>query len=106
MTFAGLSGIGDLLLTCTGDLSRNRTVGYRLGRGEKLADILADMRMVAEGVKTSKSVYHLARKMDVEMPISEQIYKVLYEDKDPRQAVRDLMERDLKSEMEFPLGAQ
>ncbi len=103
MTFAGLSGIGDLLLTCTGELSRNRTVGYRLGRGESLESILSDMKMVAEGVRTSRSVHALSRKMGVEMPISEQIYRVLYEGKDPRQAVKDLMDRDLKSEIEFPL---
>jgi glycerol-3-phosphate dehydrogenase (NAD(P)+) len=104
LTFAGLSGIGDLLLTCTGDLSRNRTVGYRLGRGELLKDILADMRMVAEGIRTCFSVHALARKIGVEMPICEQMYKILQEGKDPRQAVWDLMERDLKSELEFPLA--
>uniref|UniRef100_A0A832A3Q9 Glycerol-3-phosphate dehydrogenase [NAD(P)+] n=1 Tax=Desulfacinum infernum TaxID=35837 RepID=A0A832A3Q9_9BACT len=104
LTFAGLSGIGDLLLTCTGDLSRNRTVGYRLGRGELLKDILADMRMVAEGIRTCTSVHALARKIGVEMPICEQMYKILQEGKDPRQAVWDLMERDLKSELEFPLA--
>lgn len=104
LTFAGLSGIGDLLLTCTGDLSRNRTVGYRLGRGESLKEILADMRMVAEGIRTCTSVHQLARKIGVDMPICEQMYQILQEGKDPRQAVRDLMERDLKSELEFPLG--
>ncbi len=104
LTFAGLSGIGDLLLTCTGDLSRNRTVGFRLGRGESLEEILADMRMVAEGIRTCTSVHALAKKMNVEMPICEQMYKILQEKKDPRQAVWDLMERDLKSELEFPLS--
>ncbi|MEJ5348970.1 MAG: NAD(P)H-dependent glycerol-3-phosphate dehydrogenase [Desulfosoma sp.] len=104
LTFAGLSGIGDLLLTCTGDLSRNRTVGFRLGRGESLEEILADMTMVAEGIRTCTSVYALAKKMNVEMPICEQMYKILQEKKDPRQAVWDLMERDLKSELEFPLS--
>lgn len=103
LTFAGLSGIGDLLLTCTGDLSRNRTVGYRLGRGESLGEILADMRMVAEGVRTCTSVHQLAKKVGVDMPICEQMYKILQEGKDPRQAVWDLMERDLKSELEFPV---
>lgn len=103
LTFAGLSGIGDLLLTCTGDLSRNRTVGFRLGRGERLQEILADMRMVAEGVRTCTSAYELAKKMNVDMPICEQMYKILHENKDPCQAVWDLMERDLKSELEFPL---
>lgn len=101
LTFSGLSGIGDLLLTCTGDLSRNRTVGMQLGQGRKLADILAEMRMVAEGVKTARSVHALAHRMEVDMPICEQIYKVLYEDKDPVEAVRDLMDRDLKHEMDL-----
>lgn len=100
-TFAGLSGIGDLLLTCTGDLSRNRTVGYKLGQGRKLEEVLGDMRMVAEGVKTARSVYHLAKRLNVEMPISEQVYRVLYEGKDPRRAVQELMERDLKHELEM-----
>jgi glycerol-3-phosphate dehydrogenase (NAD(P)+) len=102
MTFAGLSGIGDLVLTCTGDLSRNRTVGVQLGRGKKLKEILGEMRMVAEGVKTTRSTYFLAKRMGVEMPICEQIYQVLYEDKDPRLAVVALMERDLKHELEEP----
>jgi glycerol-3-phosphate dehydrogenase (NAD(P)+) len=100
LTFSGLSGIGDLLLTCTGDLSRNRTVGLELGRGKKLKEILGEMRMVAEGVKTARSAYFLARKLGVEMPICEQIYRVLYEDKDPALVVRDLMRRDLKHELE------
>ncbi|MFZ2446202.1 MAG: NAD(P)H-dependent glycerol-3-phosphate dehydrogenase [Syntrophobacteraceae bacterium] len=101
LTFSGLAGIGDLLLTCTGDLSRNRTVGFQLGQGKKLDEILGGMRMVAEGVMTAKSIHFLARRMEVEMPICEQIYRVLYENKDPRRVVRDLMERDLKHEMEF-----
>lgn len=101
LTFSGLSGIGDLLLTCTGDLSRNRTVGMQLGQGRKLSDILSEMRMVAEGVKTARSVHALAQRMDVDMPICEQIYRVLYEDKDPVEAVRDLMDRDLKHEMDL-----
>jgi glycerol-3-phosphate dehydrogenase (NAD(P)+) len=100
LTFSGLSGIGDLVLTCTGDLSRNRTVGYQLGQGRKLQDVLKDMRMVAEGVKTAKSAYFLARKMGVDMPICEQVYQVLYEGKNPVYAVRDLMQRDLKHELE------
>ncbi len=101
-TFAGLAGMGDLVLTCTGDLSRNRTVGMQLGQGKKLAEILAGMRMVAEGVKTTESAYLLARRLGVEMPIIEQVYLVLYQDKSPRQAVLDLMTRHLKAEgMEF-----
>lgn len=101
LTFAGLSGIGDLVLTCTGDLSRNRSVGFQLGQGRKLKDILGEMRMVAEGVKTARSVHFLAKGMDVDMPISQQVYQVLYEDKKPLLAVRELMERDLKHELEY-----
>ncbi|OEU67182.1 MAG: glycerol-3-phosphate dehydrogenase [Desulfovibrio sp. S3730MH75] len=96
-TFMGLSGMGDLVLTCTGDLSRNRQVGLKLGQGLKLSEILK-MRMVAEGVKTTESVHALAQKLSVEMPITEQVYKILYEDKNPAEAVRDLMGRDLKPE--------
>ncbi|MBV5340436.1 MAG: NAD(P)-dependent glycerol-3-phosphate dehydrogenase [Deltaproteobacteria bacterium] len=97
-TFAGLAGMGDLVLTCTGDLSRNRTVGFKLGQGMKLADILAEMHMVAEGVKSSESVYQLARRLGVEMPIVEKTYQILHEDKPARQAVIELMARDLKAE--------
>jgi len=97
-TFQGLAGLGDLVLTCTGDLSRNRQVGLALGRGEKLDDILKNMKAVAEGVKTTQSVHHLARKLGVSMPITEQLYKVLYEDKDPHEAVHELMTRQLKNE--------
>ena len=96
-TFMGLSGMGDLVLTCTGDLSRNRQVGLKLGQGLKLEEILK-MRMVAEGVKTTESVHFLARKLGVELPITEQVYRILYEDKDPAQAVYDLMKRDLTCE--------
>lgn len=97
-TFAGLAGMGDLVLTCTGDLSRNRTVGFKLGQGMKLTDILAEMRMVAEGVKSSESVYQLACRLGVEMPIVEKTYQILHEDKPARQAVIELMARDLKAE--------
>ncbi len=97
-TFSGLSGLGDLLLTCTGDLSRNRTVGLKLGEGKKLKDILAEMNMVAEGVKTAKSAFDIVQEIDIEMPILEQVYKILYEDKDCREAVNDLLKRDLKTE--------
>lgn len=100
-TFSGLSGVGDLLLTCTGDLSRNRKVGLQLGQGRKIHEILAEMRMVAEGVKTAKSAYFLAKRMNVEMPISEKVYEVLYQDKEPKTAVRELMERELKQEVEL-----
>jgi glycerol-3-phosphate dehydrogenase (NAD(P)+) len=98
-TFAGLAGMGDLVLTCTGDLSRNRTVGYKLGQGMRLSDVLAEMRMVAEGVKTSESVYRLACRLGVEMPITEKTFQVLHEDKPAKQAVSELMARDLKAEM-------
>jgi glycerol-3-phosphate dehydrogenase (NAD(P)+) len=104
LTFSGLAGIGDLLLTCTGDLSRNRTVGFQLGQGRKIDEILGGMRMVAEGVITAKSIHFLSKRMEVEMPISEQVYRVLYEGKDPAMVVRDLMERDLKHELEFDSG--
>jgi glycerol-3-phosphate dehydrogenase (NAD(P)+) len=97
-TFMGLSGLGDLVLTCTGDLSRNRQVGLKLAQGHKLLDILGQMRMVAEGVKTTESVYALGRRYKVALPISEQVYQVLYEGKDPALAVRELMQRELKSE--------
>lgn len=97
-TFAGLAGMGDLVLTCTGDLSRNRSVGIELGQGRKINEILSGMQMVAEGVKTTLSAYQLAQKLDVDVPIIEQIYLILYQDKDPRQAVTDLMMRDLKAE--------
>ncbi len=97
-TLAGLSGLGDLVLTCTGDMSRNRTVGLRLGRGERLADIVASMREVAEGVPNTRAVHDLARSVGVGMPITEQMYLLLYEGKAPHQAVVDLMSRELKRE--------
>ncbi len=99
-TFTGLAGMGDLILTCTGDLSRNHTVGKRIGQGESLEAILADMRMVAEGVKTAKSVYNLSRQLDVEMPICHAIYQVLYETLSPLKALQGLMTRDLKYEFD------
>lgn len=97
-TFSGLSGIGDLVLTCSSPLSRNYTVGVKLGQGMKPKDILTQMRSVAEGVPTAESAYELSKKYHVEMPIIEQVYKVLYEDKDAVLAVKDLLERSLKSE--------
>ncbi|HEW80849.1 MAG TPA: NAD(P)-dependent glycerol-3-phosphate dehydrogenase, partial [Nitrospirae bacterium] len=97
-TFGGLSGLGDLVLTCTGTLSRNYTVGHRLGKGERIKEIVSSMRMVAEGVATSGSAYELSQKHGVEMPIVQQIYKVINEDKYPVDAVRELMTRSLKSE--------
>jgi glycerol-3-phosphate dehydrogenase (NAD(P)+) len=97
-TFAGLAGMGDLVLTCTGELSRNRSVGVELGRGRRLEEILAGMTMVAEGVKTTLSAYQLAKKLGVEVPITTQMYRILYQAKSPRQAVSDLMLRELKPE--------
>lgn len=97
-TFQGLSGLGDLVLTCTGDLSRNRQVGLKLGKGMALMDILGDMKAVAEGVKTTESLHALGKKLGVELPITEHVYKVLYENEDPREAVVSLMGRELKAE--------
>lgn len=97
-TFAGLAGMGDLVLTCTGDLSRNRTVGVKLGQGLTLEVIMAEMRMVAEGVKSAESVNALAQKLGVEMPITQKVYEILYGNKPARQAVLELMSRDLKPE--------
>lgn len=90
-TFYGLSGIGDLILTCTGELSRNRTVGFQIGEGKSLQSILGQMQMVAEGVSTTKAAYELAKRQRVDMPIVNEIYAVLFENKPPRQAVQDLM---------------
>ncbi|MFZ7128568.1 MAG: NAD(P)H-dependent glycerol-3-phosphate dehydrogenase [Desulfobacterales bacterium] len=99
-TLAGISGVGDLILTCTGTLSRNHTVGKKIGEGLKLDAILGEMRMVAEGVKTAKSVYNLSRKLGVEMPICEEVYRILYENAAPADALHRLMTRDLKSELD------
>ncbi|WP_437925850.1 NAD(P)H-dependent glycerol-3-phosphate dehydrogenase [Sorangium sp. So ce291] len=98
LTLAGLSGMGDLVLTCTGELSRNRTVGLEMGRGRKLDEILAGLGHVAEGVKTAKSAYELANKLGVSAPISVEVYRMLYEGKPPQQAVVDLMTRALTKE--------
>jgi glycerol-3-phosphate dehydrogenase (NAD(P)+) len=98
LTLAGLAGMGDLVLTCTGDLSRNRHVGLELGKGRKLAEILAEMTMVAEGVKTAKSAHELALREGVEMPITHEVYRILYEDKPPMEAMVSLMTRGLKKE--------
>jgi glycerol-3-phosphate dehydrogenase (NAD(P)+) len=98
LTLAGLAGLGDLVLTCTGELSRNRTVGLELGRGRKLGDVLASLGHVAEGVRTAKSAYELSVKLSVDMPIMREVYTVLYEDKPLGQAVKDLMARELRPE--------
>ena len=97
-TLAGLAGMGDLVLTCTGGLSRNRAVGVQLGQGQKLSDIVNNMRMVAEGIMTARATLNLARKYQVEMPITEQMDYVLNQGRNPRDAIRDLMERRLKDE--------
>jgi glycerol-3-phosphate dehydrogenase (NAD(P)+) len=97
-TMAGLAGLGDLVLTCTGELSRNRFVGVELGRGRKLENILGEMREVAEGVKTTRSIYELGRRLGIEMPITASIYALLYEDKPALDAANELMGRPLKRE--------
>jgi glycerol-3-phosphate dehydrogenase (NAD(P)+) len=99
-TFAGLSGIGDLMVTCASRLSRNRAVGERLGRGETLAEILDHMDQVAEGVWTSVSARLLARDHGVEVPITDEVYAIAHEGKDPREAVQSLLARDPKSEVD------
>ena len=101
LTLSGLAGMGDLVLTCTGELSRNRTVGLGLGRGQKLREVLAGMTQVAEGVRTAKSVHELAQKMGVEMPLHQAIYRILYEDLPPKAALQSLTSRELKSEFQL-----
>ncbi|HXG50424.1 MAG TPA: NAD(P)H-dependent glycerol-3-phosphate dehydrogenase [candidate division Zixibacteria bacterium] len=97
-TTSGLAGLGDLVLTCTGELSRNRKVGVLVAQGKSLEEIMAGTRMVAEGVRNTRSVRELASRLSVEMPIVDQMYRVLYEGKPPALAVRDLMKRSLKPE--------
>lgn len=99
LTLSGLSGMGDLVLTCTGELSRNRRVGMELGKGRPLADILGDMKQVAEGVKTAKSAQDLAVKLGVELPICQQVYAISYEGKSAKAAVVELMTRQPKAEL-------
>jgi glycerol-3-phosphate dehydrogenase (NAD(P)+) len=101
LTLSGLAGMGDLVLTCTGELSRNRTVGLGLGRGQTLAQVLAGMTQVAEGVRTAKSVHDLAHKLGVEMPLHDAIYRILYENLPPKQALQILTSRELKSEFQL-----
>lgn len=97
-TFMGLSGIGDLIVTCMSKHSRNRFVGEEVGKGKKLKQVLAEMKMVAEGVATTESTHELAKKLGVELPIIEQVYKVLFQGKDPHHATEKLMTRNLKDE--------
>jgi glycerol-3-phosphate dehydrogenase (NAD(P)+) len=99
MTLAGLPGLGDLVLTCAGDLSRNRKVGIQIAQGKSVQQITEGTRMVAEGVRNTRSVYLLSQRLQTEMPIVEQMYKVIYEGKKPAEAVRDLMQRSLKPEL-------
>jgi glycerol-3-phosphate dehydrogenase (NAD(P)+) len=99
MTFAGLAGMGDLILTCTGTLSRNRSVGEQLGRGRALKDVLSEMKMVAEGVETTRATCELAERRGVEMPIANEVRAVLFEGRPPAEAVRNLMTREPKPEV-------
>lgn len=98
-TFAGLSGMGDMIVTCMSTHSRNRFVGVQIGKGKKLKEVLASMEMVAEGVETCRSVHFLSQKIGVETPICEAVYRILFEDKDPIKATFDLMTRDMKQEI-------
>jgi glycerol-3-phosphate dehydrogenase (NAD(P)+) len=98
-TMAGLAGLGDLVLTCTGELSRNRYVGVELGRGRKLSEILTGMREVAEGVRTTRAIYELGRQMNIDMPITASVYALLYQDKPALEAASELMDRPLKREI-------
>jgi len=98
LTLSGLSGLGDLVLTCTSELSRNRTLGFRIGQGERLNEITSETPMVAEGVRTSSAVVRLAARLGVEVPISAQVHMILHEGKTPQAAVRALMGRELKAE--------
>ncbi len=97
-TFYGLTGLGDLVTTCFSPSSRNRTVGEALGRGQKIKDILGSMQAVAEGVVTARAVHHLAQKKKIPMPIVTEVYKIIFENKSPHRAMKDLMSRSLKSE--------
>ncbi len=106
LTLSGLSGLGDLALTCYGELSRNRDLGYRLGRGETFSDIQKARKTVAEGVKTAASAYALAQKCGVDMPIIQRVYECLYEGKMPAVVLSELMGRDLKRELEFSCRAK
>ena len=97
-TFLGLSGMGDLVLTCTGDLSRNRNVGIKLGKGQKLNEITKNMQMVAEGIRTVKSAYELKNKLGLNASVIEETYRILYEDKSPQKALEDLMRVEIDTE--------
>lgn len=98
-TFFGLSGIGDLIVTCSSKHSRNRYVGEQIGKGRKLKSVLKEMKMIAEGVSTTKSAYELSRKLNIELPITHQVYNILFRNKDPHTATKSLMKRNLKEEI-------
>jgi glycerol-3-phosphate dehydrogenase (NAD(P)+) len=98
-TFSGLTGMGDLIVTCTSEHSRNRYVGYNIGQGKSLQKITSGMNMIAEGVKTAKSVTQWSRRNNIEMPITDAVYKVLFENMDPKDAVNELMTRNAKDEI-------
>ena len=100
-TFSGLSGLGDLIVTATSKHSRNRFVGEEIGKGRKLSDILKDMTMIAEGVETTKSEYALHKKHTISMPITKAVYNVLYLGKNPTNAIKELMNRDLTIEKRY-----
>ena len=99
LTFGGLAGVGDLMATCLSELSRNHRVGVELGRGRPIDEIVADMRMVAEGVKSTSGILALADRHQIEMPIAVQVARVLYEGAEPLEAVTNLMGREAKSEL-------
>jgi len=101
LTMGGLAGIGDIVLTCTGDLSRNRTVGLRIGRGEKLSQIVESMNAVAEGVLTSRSAYNLAHQLQQDCPIIKGIYRIIHQEEDPLAVIDDVMSRILKEEVDY-----
>jgi glycerol-3-phosphate dehydrogenase (NAD(P)+) len=100
VTFLGLSGVGDLILTCTGDLSRNRRVGLEIGRGKTVEQVLAGLTQVAEGVRTAKSAFELAQKLGVDMPITTGVYLMLFEGTNPVEAGIELRSRQAQSEYE------
>jgi glycerol-3-phosphate dehydrogenase (NAD(P)+) len=99
LTFSGLSGMGDLIVTCMSRHSRNRYLGEEIGKGKKLTEILKSMTMVAEGVQTCRAAMALAKREEVEMPISNKVYEILFEDKDPKEALHDLLSREVKPEI-------
>jgi len=99
LTFAGLSGIGDLVLTCTAELSRNHTVGYEIGRGRNVDDVTRGMRMVAEGIPTTRAVHEIARREKLNIPICEMMFRIIFEGLDPRRAVKELCTMELRSEL-------